>query len=402
MKYFIRSHGVFFLLFLSWNLPPHAQADNLDKALKTNAPALLSKLKNTPYIGILPFAISFNQGEKSYSNAGMLNRNFPDRLLTSLQAENLEQNTNFKFIENTGDVLLSKKLNPFDLNLGDNLFKEQFLMLNKTNVLQKVNADAFLTGTITLLQSGLVETQINLVKKENPKNLVTLLDFKTKMDNSIAIDAGRSRVSRNIADTLPQQNNYFSLVDLSIESNGKIIKRKPGFNDEAFQLEQDLSTGHPVQFKLKNLSQQKLGVVLLVNGLNTTDSSESYLDYIQYTEWILDPKKDDFVIKGFYDPKGENYKEFKVVDEKEALGVDGFLVNKELGLIQLLVFEYRPDTGVEKGNVDYRLNQKRDSKGVIIPGNSNSGAVQKEQRVGTKNLIHSVSIRYHKLSAIQN
>ena len=90
-----------------------------------------------------------------------------------------------------------------------------------------------------------------------------------------------------------------------------------------------------------------------------------------------------------------------MVDEKEALGVDGFLVNKELGLIQLLVFEYRPDTGVDKDYVNLRGNQ-RISKGVIIPGNSNSGTVQKEQRAGTKNLIHSVSIRYHKLSAIQN
>lgn len=104
----VRPYGVFWLFILAWNMVSNANADNLDIELKNNAPALLSKLKNTPYIGILPFAISFNQGEKSYSNAGMLNRNFPDRLLTSLQAENLEQNTNFKFIENTGDVLLSK------------------------------------------------------------------------------------------------------------------------------------------------------------------------------------------------------------------------------------------------------------------------------------------------------
>ena len=397
----IRPYGVFWLFILAWNMVSNANADNLDIELKNNAPALLSKLKSAPYIGILPFDIRFKKDDKSYSNAGMLNWNFPGRLLASLQAENLEQNTNLKFIENTDDALISKKINPFDLNSCDKLFKEQFLMLNKTNVLQKVNADAFLTGTITLLQSGLVETQINLVKKEDPKNLIPVLEFRTKMDNSIAIDAGRSRVSRGITAGSRQTSDFFTLVDLAIESNGKIIKRKPGFNDEAFQLEEELSTGHPVQFKLKNLSSKKLGVVLLVNGLNTTDSSESYLDYTQYTEWILDPKKDDFEIKGFYDPKGENYKEFKVVDEKVALETDGFLVNKELGLIQLLVFEYLKDTVVDKDLVNFRKNQ-RVSKGVIIPGNTNSGGVQKEQRVGTKNLIHSVSIRYHKLSAIQN
>jgi hypothetical protein len=87
-----------------------------------------------------------------------------------------------------------------------------------------------------------------------------------------------------------------------------------------------------VVMKIKNVSKQRLGVTLMVNGKSTLFDEEG--DLARCHRWVIPPGK-EYTIEGYYG-EVKSYLPFKVLPDDMP---DETMNSSQVGLIQLAVFE---------------------------------------------------------------
>jgi hypothetical protein len=103
--------------------------------------------------------------------------------------------------------------------------------------------------------------------------------------------------------------------------------------------------GQNVHFEVENLTKQRLGLVLRVNGINTVDDDRQVKDPDKYARWVLAPGK-RYGIYGFYKRDGDGGKDganaicerFKPGLLKQVEDNSQLVVQSKLGKIELDVF----------------------------------------------------------------
>jgi hypothetical protein len=91
-----------------------------------------------------------------------------------------------------------------------------------------------------------------------------------------------------------------------------------------------------VHFVLKNLTSERLGVVLRINGINTLYKEADDRDVRQYAKWILEPKK-TYTVAGFY-PNPNTLEQFRIRPPDDSKREEMGNVAQQ-GLIQVDYFQ---------------------------------------------------------------
>lgn len=130
------------------------------------------------------------------------------------------------------------------------------------------------------------------------------------------------------------------LLQFEIYYDGQLVPWKDG--RVAFP-----QPGQKVRFKAK--AKERLGLVLLVNGINTADFEKNPREPHQYSQWVLEPGR-DYTIRGFY-PSLDKVFEIEAVPYAEAMGTEFRSVlgdSTKIGQIELHVFREYPKAAEPK------------------------------------------------------
>jgi len=338
-----------------------ARADNIDEELMRRATAIMKDLQDKHYknVGVLKFRVQKGEKESSF-NVGMLNANMAMRLETALVLVNSEKSPiGITRDASTVVALKNKKANYLTAADRPAMFENTFpLAWGK----DKVSVDAFLTGQVKVNASTRKTTVIIEVFDKQAPELREVANFTVPTDRSILSDTSESfsLVMRDIARkrgedledeaardaeardkgkrVTPAEDTIEGLLDVEIYYNGEKADVTPDRNDKGEKRVAEPREGQKVHFVLRNKTNEKLAVVLRINGLNTLSKEGPEKQVNQYTKWVLEPKK-EYAIRGFYPEKG-GVELFKVVPPSAL----GDLHADKLGLIELDVFrEAGPD-----------------------------------------------------------
>lgn len=335
--------------------PAVVRADNLDKELMNKSQALFAELqkRGCQNVGVLKFMVKKGKGEPSF-NAGALNHNIASRLENALILAN-DPNKPIGIIRDATAVALAQAPKAtYGTAAGrEELFKVSYpLAWGK----DKVNADAFLTGLVEL-SADMQTTTINIAYFDRKATkLQDLEKFTVKTDRNILVDSGQSfalakrslmkrgpiedleKASAEAAQNLDNSDGKSTTTDpntttepnalfrMVVIADGKVVDqvRDPS-NPGEHKLTSNINPGQTVELKITNLIDEKLGVVLKVNGESTINKETATMD--QCTRWILEPKG-EYVVRGFYMDKpggGTNLEKFKVVAEGDFGPRTGFI-----------------------------------------------------------------------------
>jgi hypothetical protein len=119
-------------------------------------------------------------------------------------------------------------------------------------------------------------------------------------------------------------DSFDELLTWDVFYDGKKAKRGPGLVLQTPREKQQ------VHFKFK--SKERVGVVLLVNGVNTLNK-EADREADQYSMWVLEPGE-EYVIRGYHTESGRE--PFEVLSESASVLSE--LGNPKRGKIELFVF----------------------------------------------------------------
>ena len=98
--------------------------------------------------------------------------------------------------------------------------------------------------------------------------------------------------------------------------------------------------GQTVEFRLRNRTASRVGVVLAINGLNTLRMEDVSADGAGCSKWILDPGV-EYTVANFH--HADNTAEpIKVLADDESLRSEEQNPHPRLGAIELLVFQPAP------------------------------------------------------------
>jgi hypothetical protein len=333
--------------------PAVVRADNIDKELVKKGPELLQELKKKGYhnVGVLKFTVKKGKSELTF-NAGSLNHNMATRLENALILANDAENP-MGIIRDATSVAAAQapKATYLTPEGRDQLFKLSYPLAWGN---QKVTADAFISGVVDL-SSDMKETSLKLVvcDKKSGK-LQDLMSFSgIRTDRSILADSGQSFAlakralrSRDLGDSAadaltnwanesaqsndssasttantPNADNprdSFDLVKLEVLVNGTAQAiTKDSASPGEYRMDK-LVEGQSVVFQLTNLTAEKIGVVIKVNGQSTINKEEAADE--QCTRWMLEPSGKN-LLRGFYLDKtggGTEVEVFRVLNDEES------------------------------------------------------------------------------------
>jgi hypothetical protein len=360
------------LLALAAASAPAARADAIDKALYDKAPEVMKFLKDKDYknVGVLRFKLQIGKGKTTYSG-GVINGNMATRLENALLMETDPKNPNPIGIIRDASAAAAAKApgKHWDLKSAKDragLFDYDYPLAwgDKT-----AKADAFLVGGVKLSEDMKTTTVfINYFDRKSDKDdEVCRLEVTT--DRTILADAGKSYVlSRGLikkrsAEIDPKtgvNKRGKSLDDLmndnatdSAKTTGdgkasasgvsEYIDFKVFYGDEAQAVGDDPGdgelrltapqAGQNVSFRFKNKTQEKLGLLVYINGTSTCEFQRGEPDACR--RWVLRPDGKEYPIRGYVDEKDKVFP-IKVVDAGDA-AIQNELAEK-LGQIKIVVF----------------------------------------------------------------
>jgi len=288
-------------MLLAWlAMPAAARADGadptLDQALHQHAPKVIEHLRGKGYgnVGVLKFLIR-NDG-KLLDNVGPLNLSIANRLEVALVLANPDEKLGI--IERASEAIVRMKNELADHHSENGrkaLFESKYpLAWGK----KEVKADAFVTGIVEIDGRKMHVTLQAFDKKDN--RLEQVCKFTAAADARTFAETGRSYLVKGAKgavekyekaeDHLPPQDqlvsNLYPLesdqspLELTIYYNGNKVPIEKGKVREPKQ-------GDKVSFLVKNMSRQRYGVVLKVNGENSL-FREKLTPHACY-KWILEP-----------------------------------------------------------------------------------------------------------------
>lgn len=412
-----------------------ARADNIDEELIQRARTVMKDLQDRQYknVGVLKFRVKKGPHEPSF-NVGLLNANMASRLETALVLVNNDKNPlgitrDASQFAAAQDPKLSY-LNPKDWG---KFFDQAFpLAWGK----DKVKVDAFLTGQVKINPTTHKTTVIIESFDRKAEELREVVNFTVPTDRSILADTGESfsLVMRDLAKKRGEELEEEAVRDSEDRDKGKKVadnrdaienlldveiyyddKRSEVTEDKTVKGEKRVAEpreGQKVHFVLRNRTNERIGVVLRINGVNTLHKEGTDKQIDQYTKWILDPKK-TYTLRGFYLEDGKTVETFKVLSPSTL----GDLDPQKLGLIEVDVFRSAPDldegaarrklslrglNGKERTAKDlaelkariHKATSAADHKPLILPGEAEKTHVDEAE---LKSPVHtgSMTIRYY-------
>jgi hypothetical protein len=401
-------------------LTPAVRADNIDEALIRQAPKIMNHLRQKGYenVGVLTFRLQ-KPNEQTTFDGGLINRNMVDRLENALVLAMSPEHKPVGIIDRA-DEEAAEKIKDANYRRPDSrtwLFKPKY-PLKWGEKTQLVEADAFLTGKVTLSPDLKTTTvAVELFDKQNPGKISRLLEIPVKTDRYILADAGQGfslsralskghrQFRRGSADLDDDIIIFDEFEDLDLDGSGALelaqgdtagtdlveqgvelpgdkpasgttpsarpgagnakssgqpktavggdtsvagfpVELKVYYDGKEQQLRVDAANGvdnwimgdpkegQRVTFGLRNLTDERLGVVLTINGLSTLYDDVGQPD--QLTKWVLEPGT-QYSIKGTYQEDQETFAFIEGLSEelsKEKFNDFG----PDAGFIHLYVF----------------------------------------------------------------
>ncbi len=335
-----------------------ARADNIDEKLLDEALSKIMKdLRSHKYqnVGVLKFRVQRGDRPSSYS-ASLLNANMATRLETALILVN-DVKKPIGITRDASQVIAARDPKANYITPKDRAALFDYLLPLAWGT-ERVKVDAFLTGLVKINPASRRTTVV--IEAFDPKatDLREVANFTVPTDRSILSDSGASfslvmrdlvkKRGEELAEEAARYNDerdkkplaqdpdaVENLVDLSVYyDDQKIPVVEDRNNAKGEKRVAEPPMGARVTFGLKNKTNERLAVVLRINGLNTAapEGSEKQID--QYTRWVLEPGK-PYVIAGFYREDGKTVDRFKV---EASPAQKGALDPDKLGLIELDVF----------------------------------------------------------------
>jgi hypothetical protein len=324
-----------------------ARADTIDTVLLKNSGKLMTMLRESGYknVGVLKFQVEKSKDAPTFY-AGRLPTFMATRLENVLiLANDVEVPIG---ITRSASAVAGKR----DQNASYDTAEARAKLFEGSYPLawgkDDVKVDAFLTGLVKL-SPDFKETTV-IVRAFDPKKLEPrdLLAFTVPTTRSLLsdMDQGFLIAKRELNKLLPIEEKEPEKVaeaakkvpaamdQIAVETSFRADKTTPDPRTEPMEQVLDFRVffdgkevkrdatnriptpqeGQKVHFTLR--SPERLGVVLRVNGVNTSGADAEERDANQYSMWVLQPNK-DYTIKGFYKENGDMIP-FKVLGDLES------------------------------------------------------------------------------------
>jgi hypothetical protein len=407
-----------------------ARADNIDMKLMQVAQDLVNKARKDGIknLGILKFQTKVGKDGKTSFDAGVLNANMASRLEFALIMVNDAKNP-LGITRNASQAAGAKDKNASYLtDEGRKALFNHDYPLSWGNTTVKV--DRFLTGEVHLTNE--LKDTIVKIKSFDRAMPATQRDESTltvKTDRSILSDAG---LTFSLAKRGAVGDNE-SIDDLAVKEAAARLEEKPltptadsienliGVKIFYDGKEQSLKTingalrvdepqkGTKIRFGLENKSNEKLGVVLRINGINTLQMEGPEKQIEECLRWVLDAKG-KYEVDGFWIEKTK-----KVPFVVESPGALPNLDPLKMGLIEVAVFRQDPEVKAKevvslraltarnvqaKSLEDMQLKllplstRKLVHRGIIAGGNAQEVGKLDEKSLDSPNFVGLMSIRY--------
>ncbi|MCI0464374.1 MAG: hypothetical protein L0Z62_46155 [Gemmataceae bacterium] len=332
---------------------PSARADQLDQEMLKRGPTVMQHLQKQGHknVGVLKFRVQVGDKKPSF-DSGRLTSLLATRLENVLiLANDLQQPIGItrgaSEVAARGDKTASYR----DEAGRRKLFSHTYPLAWGD---KKVTVNAFLTGLVRFTPDLTAATvTLQEFTSANPQ-LKSVAEFKVKTNRLMLADMNQTFTvkRRDLGKTVP-----FEEVDEKAAKDAASVKfagprELPLGRDEILDevLEFELfyddkpvkrnglyvptpRQGQKVHFRVKAL-KERLGVVLLINGLNTLGEEEaSGREPDQLSMWVLEPGK-VYQVSGYYTL--EKFKPIRVLSESESVVTD--LGNPRRGKIEMYVF----------------------------------------------------------------
>jgi hypothetical protein len=341
---------------------PAARADNLDDALLAQARQVMQFLKDRHYrnVGVLKFRASIGNQPLAF-RVGPINTNLASRLENALVLLN-DKAQPIGIIHDASKVALDNRLPSYSTDAGmAKLFQLRFPLAWEA---PPVSADAFLTGTVRAAADMRTATVTIQAFENKATKLEQVVRFTVPVDRPLLNDLGQSfalstralkkgktkrALDLEAADdaaerdqappspggqvTLPSAEK---LVDFQIRYDGRPQPYSPDPQSGGELKVAEPRQGQRVTFVLRNLTQETLGVVVMVNGKNVLFEQE--LEPVKCHMWLPGPGK-EIEIKGFQMDE-KTVKPFRVLSPGES---EAMSLTDNLGLIGVYVFRSMKD-----------------------------------------------------------
>ncbi len=339
------------------SFPAPARADFDQTLAEKVGPAVVQYLRDNGYhtVGVLKFRVKRGNEEESFY-VGTLNDNMVTRLENALlhkskdedslvflqnpSAEAVKQNQHLSYLKPEGREKLLDISYP--LAYGD----EQ----------QRVKPDALLTGLIELKLSEKKAALTVEAFGSKSKDLAKLGTWEVPLDRAILAEAGAGfSLPKPKFQTLGPADLNNAAADAVTEKKGEAdapIQVTILFNGQKQSISQqtgacgehtvpDLKEGDKLAIRVKNISQEPIGLLMLVNGQSTVEKQQG-LPVTLYRRWRLDPG-DEETYEGYYFQNKNGTvtcKKFAILsDEESKKRMESEELNAcNLGALEILVF----------------------------------------------------------------
>jgi hypothetical protein len=355
-------------------------ADNIDRELVRQAPKIMQYLRDKGYknVGVLTFRMQRGDETTTYRGA-LINSNMAERLEQALiLAIDPEHPINIISQARTTAVAKIRDAGYKTPEDRQKLFGLRYeLPLDQEN--KYVTADAFLTGKVWVSPNfAKVVIGISVFDKHHPEPFPRILSFEVASDRFMLADVGRGfslsqrglkfargadddddilkSVSQEEDEKEQAKKDEEKTEDTSADTTADLpegfpVKLTIRYDDMAQDLKPDSAggdtnftvvdpkEGQKVAFDIKNVSNERLGVVLTVNGYNTLYEEEG--DFAKMTRWIIEPNK-EYRVRGFYQKDKKTFYPIEGVSDDRSKTYWSDL-GDAAGLIHLYVFRTRPE-----------------------------------------------------------
>jgi hypothetical protein len=305
-----------------------SRANTLDSELLRQMPRVIKYLQEKGYrnVGVLTFRLRREGFEPSFQGA-LINNNMTERLENAMVLAR-DSEKPVQVISQARRTAATKLVGASYRTPGDRkrLFDLSYELAVREGA-RFVSADAFLTGEVaTGRDLAMATVTLDCFDRMHPEKYTHVLSFNVATDRDLLADMGQGfslqRRGTRFARDIPSETDLLGAErdngegwksqttrPVSATSTALPVQLSICYDNQPQDLTQELAgpnnwtvkgplPAQNVVFNLRNTTDRKVGVVLLVNGYNTL-YSEYGLEPIQWSRWILEPGK-EYRVKGFY------------------------------------------------------------------------------------------------------
>lgn len=318
---------------------PAARADHIDEGLIGASRELARSLNEKGYknVGVVKFLVKKGRGP-SDGTAGALNLNMAERLEWAL-VHGMDESKPLNVLHDA-TAIAARGMPKFSMK---SVQKRKALFAHKYPLVwgsEKVTPDVFLTGTVDL-SADMKTTTVNIGYFDKSGTIHELKVLKLKTDRNILADSGQSfgiskrslKKKRDLSELDDDAANSAANADQGTSVNKQLandgdqapIKFEILYNGSPQTITADSSSsgeykidpspqvGQTVTFRMTNTTQEKIAVLVKVNGISTIEKEDG--DDQGCMKWILEPGK-VYQLRGFY--KDGKVDMFKVLSDDES------------------------------------------------------------------------------------